>query len=122
MKMKTRNYSFALIAFLLLLSSCGPSLEERRAEIETSLKSWVGKSETELVAKWGAPTRSYKTMDGSRELTYIYTHTSNSPGYAWRDYWGNLHFSHPVRNQSKTERSFTVDQSGTIVAYHWVGY
>ena len=122
MKMKIKNYFFLVIAAALLLSSCGPSLEEQRAEIDASLKSWVGKSETELVAKWGAPTKSYKTMDGSRELTYIYTHTSNSPGMMWRDYWGNLHYSHPVRNQSKTERSFTIDPSGTVIEYHWVGY
>ena len=120
--MRTRTFSFLLIAIALFFTSCGPSLEEQRAEIDTAMKSWVGKSETELVAKWGAPTKSYKTMDGSRELTYIYTHTSNSPGYAWRDYWGNIHYSHPVRHQSKTERSFTVDPNGTVIAYHWTGY
>jgi hypothetical protein len=122
MNIQLRSFSFALIACVFFLSGCGPSLEERRDEIEKGLKSWVGKSETELVAKWGAPSKSYKTMDGSRELTYIYHHTSNSPGYAWRDYWGNLHFSHPVRHQTKTERSFTVDPSGTVIGYHWDGF
>jgi len=120
--MKTKYFSFAVIGLAFFLASCGPSLEERREEIDKGMRSWVGKSETELVAKWGAPSKSYKTMDGSRELTYIYAHTSSSPGYAWRDYWGNVHWSHPVKHQSKTERSFTVDQTGTVVAYHWDGF
>ncbi len=120
--MKTKYLSYALLAFILLLASCGPSLEERREEIEKAMKSWVGKSENELVAKWGAPSKTYKTMDGSRELTYIYVHTANSPGYAWRDYWGNVYWSHPVHHQTKTERSFTVDPNGTVVAYHWDGF
>jgi hypothetical protein len=121
--MKTKYFSCTFVFVLaLFLSSCGPSEEERRAEIENGMKSWVGKSETELVAKWGAPTKSYKTTDGSRELSYIYTHTSSSPGYAWRDYWGNVHFSHPIRNQTKTERSFTVDPDGTVIAYSWKGF
>ena len=120
--MNTKYFAFALIAVLLFVSSCGPSEEERREEIEKGLKSWVGKSETELVAKWGAPTKSYKTMDGSRELTYIYTHTSGSSGYAWYDSWGYMHVSRPTRHQTKTERSFTVDPSGSVVAFHWVGF
>lgn len=120
-RMKTK-YFYLLAVFTLVLNSCGPSLEDQRREIETSMKSWIGKSETELVAKWGPPSNTYKLPDGSRELTYVYRHTSSSPGYAWRDYWGNLHFSRPRRNQSKIERGFTIDQSGTIMAYRWDGF
>ncbi|HYM35942.1 MAG TPA: hypothetical protein VET48_11130 [Steroidobacteraceae bacterium] len=93
-----------------------------RQEIDSGMKSWVGKSETQLVARWGAPNRTYKTMDGSRELTYIYTRTSSSPGYAWYDYWGRLHYSHPVSRQKSTTRSFTIDPDGNVVAYHWEGF
>jgi hypothetical protein len=118
----TKYFSLLTLSLLFLFCSCGPSLEEQRQEIDASMKSWVGKSETELVAKWGAPTRSYKTMDGSRELSYIYTHTSSGPGYFWHDYWGNVHYSHPTRYQTKTERDFTVDASGTVIAYHWAGF
>jgi len=120
--MRTKYFSFALVAVLLFLTSCGPSEEERREEIEKGMKSWIGKSENELVGKWGPPSNTYKLPDGSRELTYIYRHTSSSPGYAWRDYWGFVHWSHPVRNQTKTERGFTIDTSGTIVAYRWDGF
>lgn len=118
----TKYFSIALISLAFFLSSCGPSQEERREEIEKGMKSWIGKSENDLVARWGAPTKSYKMMDGMRELTYIYHHTSSGPGYFWHDYWGNVHFSHPVRYQKTTERSFTIDQSGTIVHYHWDGF
>src|SRR2546421_12694955 len=118
--MKNITYIFITIVFFLI--GCGPSLQEQHDEIEKALKSWFGKSETELVAKWGAPTKSYKTMYGARELTYIYRHTASSPAYAWYDYWGNAHFSRPVRHQRTTERSFTVDQTGTVIAYHWEGF
>ncbi|MFI5263179.1 MAG: hypothetical protein ACHQM6_01540 [Candidatus Kapaibacterium sp.] len=120
--MKTTYFSFALIALALFLASCGPSEAERREEIDKAMRSWVGKSENELVAKWGAPSKTYKTMDGSRELTYVYVHSSSSPGYAWRDYWGNVYWSHPTRHQTKTTRSFTVDPSGTVVDTHWEGF
>ncbi|MDP4218985.1 MAG: hypothetical protein Q8916_00055 [Bacteroidota bacterium] len=120
--MKTSYFSVALLALVVFASGCGPSLEQRREEIDKSMKSWIGKSENELVARWGVPSKTYKTNDGTRELTYIYKHTSSSPGYSWVDYWGNVHYSHPVRHQKTTERSFTVDQTGTIVDYHWEGF
>lgn len=115
--------SFLLTLFLgAMLCACGPSEATMREEIDTGMKSWVGKSENELVAKWGAPNRTYKTTDGTREITYTYTRTSSSPGYVWYDYWGRGHYSHPTKHQKKLERSFTIDPSGNVVAYHWAGY
>jgi hypothetical protein len=112
--------TFPVLLFFFI--SCGPSLQERRDEIDKGMKSWVGKSETELVAKWGAPTKTYKTMDGSRELTYLYRHTTSSHGYSWYDSWGYLHVSRPVKHQTTTERSFTIDPKGEVFAYHWDGF
>ena len=120
--MNTKYFSLAVIVLAFILNSCGPSEAERREEIEKGMKSWIGKSETELVAKWGAPSKTYKTMDGSRELTYIYNHSSSSPGYAWYDSWGYLHMSRPIHRQSKAQRSFTIDQNGVVMAYHWEGF
>jgi hypothetical protein len=119
-----RTVSLFVLGVLLsaVLSSCGPSEAAMREEIDTGMKSWVGKSETELVAKWGAPSRSYKTMDGSRELTWIYSRTSSSPGYVWYDYWGRAHYSHPRKHESKLERSFTIAADGIVTHYHWAGY
>ncbi len=123
----TMNKFGAVVAMLMLgamliVSSCTSSREAMRQEIDSGMKSWVGKTETQLVARWGAPNRTYKTMDGSRELTYIYTHTSGSPGYVWYDYWGRAHYSSPTRHQTKLERSFTIDPDGTVIAYHWSGF
>ncbi|MEP7234390.1 MAG: hypothetical protein ABI778_03750 [Ignavibacteriota bacterium] len=120
--MKTKYLLLSFLGLVLFISSCGPSLEERREAIEKGMKSWVGKSETELVGKWGVPSKSYKTIDGSRELTYVYVHHGNSGGYAWRDYWGNVYWSNPNRYQTKTTRSFTIDPSGTVIGYHWDGF
>ena len=83
--MKYLLAGISAMAFLLL-GSCGPSLQERHDEIEKSMKSWVGKSETELVAKWGPPSNTYKLPDGGKELTYVYRHGYGGPEYAWRDY------------------------------------
>ncbi|MEI8134242.1 MAG: hypothetical protein WCH46_04065 [bacterium] len=121
--MRKYFYTVGFCLFIITaICSCGPSLEAQREEIENGMKSWVGKSENQLVATWGAPTRSYKMTDGSRELTWIFSHTTNGPRYAWHDYWGNIHFSRPARHQTKTERSFTIDNTATIVHYHWEGF
>src|SRR5438270_13909341 len=103
----TKYFSVAIILFSIALVSCGPSRQERRDEIEKSMKSWVGKSETELVAKLGPPSNTYKLTDGSRELTYRSFHHS----YGW---YGPYPY--------KTERGFTIDPNGTIVAYRWDGF
>ncbi len=122
-----KNSILSVRLFLLILlaaitvNSCGPSEAARREEIETAMKSWVGKSETDLVARWGAPNRTYKTMDGSRELTYRYTQSSSSPGYVWYDSWGRTHISRPTKHSKTVERSFTINTTGTIIAYHWSG-
>jgi hypothetical protein len=121
--MKINYLSFTLVFVLaLILNSCGPSEEERREEIEKGMKSWVGKSETELVAKWGPPTNTYRLQDGGRELTYKHVYVTGSPGYAWRDYWGNIHYSRPFRGRTENIRGFTLDNTGTIIAYRWEGF
>jgi hypothetical protein len=117
---KTFIYPLQLL-LLLLLIGCGPSEATRREEVETSMKSWVGRSENELVEKWGAPSRSYKLTDGSRELSWFHTFSSSSPGYTWTDARGRVYYSHPAKHQKKIERSFTIDKSGTIIAYQWEG-
>jgi hypothetical protein len=123
MKLNRTIIAFALTMLLgAVLTSCGPSEATLREEIDTGMKSWVGKSENELVSKWGAPSKSYKTNDGTRELTYLYSRTTSGPGYVWYDYWGRAHISHPARHQKHLERSFTIDPDGKVVAYHWSGY
>ena len=106
--MKTRTtifFSTAVIALGFILSSCGPSYQERHDEIEKSLQFWVGKTETQLVAKWGPPADVYDLNDGSKELTYYFNHYSYYWGYGGR-----------------SERGFTVDTAGKIIAYRWKGF
>jgi hypothetical protein len=109
MKIRTPIYfSAAIIALAFMLSSCGPSRQERRDEIEQSMKFWVGKSETQLVAKWGPPSSVYKLPDDSREITY----------YQRRGYYRPYYYAAYPR---RVERGFTVDKTGTIIAYRWDG-
>ena len=97
------------VSTALFLSGCGPSYQERRDDIEKSMKFWVGKSETQLVAKWGPPSNVYDLTDGSKEITYRYVHGSN-----YGPYYGGWSY--------RTERGFTVDTTGTIIAYRWDGF
>ena len=112
MKIRTNKYFLvSLIALGFLLSSCGPSRQERRDEIEKSMQIWVGKTETELVTKWGPPAHTYKLADGAKELTYYGHSTYHSYYYYYYPrYWG------------RTERGFTLDKNGIITAYRWDGY
>jgi hypothetical protein len=51
--------------FTLLISSC-----VTKKKYEASLNSWVGRTESELVTKWGAPSNNYTTEDGLKVLSY----------------------------------------------------
>jgi hypothetical protein len=112
--MKIRNMILSgiwIVAAAFLFCSCGPSYQERRDDMEKSMQFWVGKTETELVTKWGPPSNVYKLAGGSKELTYRYV---NRPYGSY--YWGYRDWSYRV------ERGFTVDSSGTIIAYRWDGF
>src|SRR5689334_2898914 len=110
--MKTRLFITFSACFIIIgfLSGCGPSYQERRDDIEKSMKFWIGKSETQLVAKWGPPSNVYNLTDGSKELTYRYVNRPY-PGYY---YYGGGSY--------RTERGFTIDTTGTIIAYRWDGF
>ena len=68
---------------------------------QSTLQSWVGHSETELVSSWGAPNAAIDTRDGNRILT-------------WDAYWGDY-------GQSLCRKSVTVDGGGTVVAWSYHG-
>ena len=61
-----------------------------------SMKSWVGSSDTELMAKWGAPELESRSADGSKILTYY-----GRNGYG----------------QVLCRQTFTVSPTGTVKAW-----
>lgn len=69
------------LSFILLLTACA----------DKTAKTWIGSSDTSLMASWGAPHRESRTSDGGRALTWF-----NPSG------------------QCRT--NFMVDRSGTITA------
>ena len=64
-----RKISFCIILVLFLLACATPAKYDRR------LQSWVGKSEEELLRKWGAPGAS-KYLSG-KEKVITYTRAEN---------------------------------------------
>ena len=56
----------------------------------STIAPWVGRSESELVSSWGAPTRSLELKDGGRVLTW------------------------ETKGRNGCTPSFVVDQSGII--------
>jgi hypothetical protein len=79
--------SALLVAIAVSATSC----------ITTSsyMKSWVGKSETELLANWGAPDSSRKLDDGR----VIHT---------WRTIWGGRDKVHTCR------QTFAISANGEV--------
>ncbi len=59
-----QKISFYIILVLFLLACATP------AKYDARLQSWVGKSESELLQAWGAPSARKLMPDGSSVITY----------------------------------------------------
>jgi hypothetical protein len=84
----------ALIAIAVLASSC--------VTTSTVMRSWVGKSETELLTEWGAPYASQKLNDGRT------VHT-------WRTIWGKR------ENFRTCLQTFTISAGGEVEKWSYKG-
>ncbi|HKM61944.1 MAG TPA: hypothetical protein VJY39_05580 [Acidisphaera sp.] len=76
----------ALPALVLLVAGCVDYVPTRQSE----LTQFVGKSETQLVAAIGVPTRTYEAA-GSKFLAYDQARAvvdPGSPGWGWGWGWG----------------------------------
>ena len=61
----------ALLVSLSLLAACATG-----AVYTQNIRSWVGKSQENLMAVWGEPTK-IEDSDGTRTVTYISSRTSD---------------------------------------------
>lgn len=68
---------------------------------KSSMQSWVGQTESELISAWGAPTRTMQLADGTR------VHTWESP--------------YGKNGQRLCRQSFTIDSDGRIVSFSLQG-
>ena len=90
---RPRALDWQLGGLILLLAGCASTGE--------AMRSWEGRSESELVSAWGAPAASIDTRDGQRVLT-------------WETYWGQF-------GQRVCRKSFTVDPRGIVVRWAFEG-
>lgn len=88
----TMKKLFTILALVLMFGCASPT--------KKAMESWIGKSEDELMVTWGAP-------DSTRSLS------NGATVHTWVKVWYNRYFPQQGR------QSFTVDRSGTIVAYSY---
>ncbi|MBR5129776.1 MAG: hypothetical protein IKV03_00935 [Alphaproteobacteria bacterium] len=107
---------------LLVLTAC-----HSVQEYEDYLDSWVGRSEADLVASWGAPSQMQNLGGGRQLFTYIKQKTVMETGTVPQDVnFGNYSLYSPQNDamQSETlyycETTFTT-QNDIIVDYSWAG-
>lgn len=84
-----------LVATLFLVSGC--------VSLSETMRSWVGKSESELLSRWGAPDSSARTDDGKKVLTWK---------TLWTDSSGNL---------ETCRQSFTIGTDGKVERWAYSG-
>ena len=73
----------AALAILALLAACGPTRQERQAE----LNRLVGQPESAVVSQLGLPSRVYET-GGIRFIAYEERRVGYAPGYVGYGPWG----------------------------------
>ena len=78
---------------------------------------WVGRHQSELIAKWGPPQQTASDGKGGTVLVYReYVDLGQTPGQIRRDKSGNITYTAPEQQGYQTTNMFYVNQSGYI--YH----
>ena len=98
----------ALLVPLLLLIACATE-----AAYTQNVRSWVGKSQGNLIYVWGEPTR-IEDSDGTR--TVIYETSRTSEDYARVTAKPGAHLDGPLRCETK----FFIE-NGTVVRFDFDG-
>ena len=115
-----RMISVALL--IPLLAGCGTLIvteadrqrwAAERAEFDSTLASWHGSSERQLVGRWGRPTSTYDYAGGGRELEYHY-HEDGGCYYSQMEQKTNCY-------AYDCSVHFGVDGAGTITDSRWDG-
>jgi hypothetical protein len=87
-----------------------------------TMQSWVGHTQSELIAAWGPPTS--RDFDGSGGTILIYNKSVNigqQPGYIQPDNMGGYNYTAPQQQTYNKIRMFYVNSQGIIYAYKWQG-
>ena len=74
--MLLERISIAVLVFVCLAFVPGCAL------VDSKMKAWVGKHESELIASWGAPTYVHEDGRGGTLLVYEHVETYTTPGHS----------------------------------------
>lgn len=123
-----RTFPFVIAAGLL--AGCAS------ARINSRMQSWVGKPESDLVARWGQPQAVLDDRHGGRVLVYFAEHKLTSPGQLTTTTIPNVtmtetgivdqpivttQYAPEVTTSTTAVRMFSVDPHGRIYAWSWRG-
>ncbi len=103
-----------LVAAWLLLAGCIST-----ANYEQVLDTWIGSTETELVAVWGVPARMYDAKDGARVLTYEDSDNLQTPTTATTNVVGGTAYTtiHGGQEVEFSCRTTFVIRSGVVASW-----
>ena len=112
-----------LMLFSLAGSGCAPKVDnlDRAATINKIMESWIGHYQSELIDKWGTPTKIMP--DGKGGNIIIYESLKGTWGYQ-RDIHivGGSHYTtSPRQSGYAAKRIFHVNEKGVIYFWKWSG-
>jgi len=106
-----------VVLLLAILPSCA-SLDPSKV-----MQSWVGSHYSDLMMKWGPPTRSMPDGRGGQILIYEYDrYTGQIPGRAHANTDGSVSYTAPTHTGYVATRMLWVDSSGVIYSWRWKGW
>lgn len=109
-----RRVAVLMLALLPGCASLNPS---------KTMKSWVGRHYSDLMMKWGPPTRSTPDGRGGQILVYEYDrNTGQIPGTAHSNPDGSVSYTAPRQTGYVATRMFWVDGAGLIYNWRWQGW
>lgn len=86
-------------------------------------EQWIGRNHSDLMLKWGPPTRSSPDGQGGQILVYEFDQgTTVTPGYCGSRSYGRCIYWVPERIvRNVNTRTFWVHSDGTIYHFDWSG-
>ena len=96
--------------------------------VSEAMQSWVGHHYSEVIGKWGPPTRVLDDVSGGKIMIWESTRSHTTPGYATTEPYGFLSrpsyettYTPPRTTAYTTSRTFWVNSEGIIYNWAWKG-
>jgi hypothetical protein len=115
---------FALTLFAPNSTGCAPKVNDFRKEtsiINRMTASWVGHHQSELIARWGPPTKVVPDGKGGNIVTYESLKARWGDQIDKRIVGGANYPTIPLQAGYRAIRTFYVNENGIIYACKWSG-